>query len=53
MVQCQHVFEVDKSDGQVRCKICKDLDDEMELTIKEESSDQDLDDFYKTQINFE
>lgn len=53
MAQCQHVFEVDKSDGQVRCKVCKDLDDEMELAIKDEASNEDLDDFYNTQINFE
>lgn len=53
MSQCEHIFEMDKTDGQVKCKLCGDLDDEMQLVEEEQSEKEKLDDFYKTQESFE
>ena len=51
MKSCEHIFELDKQEGQVRCKICGDLDDEMQLA---NSTEKELaDEFYKTQESFE
>lgn len=53
MSQCEHIFEVDKTDGQVKCKLCGDLDDEMQLASNESLTKETLDEFYKTQVSFE
>lgn len=53
MTQCEHKFEVDPIDDQVRCTLCADLDDEMELVNKAETLKDEKDDFYATQVNFE
>ena len=53
MSQCEHKFEVDPKDGQVRCTLCGDLDDEMQLFNKKESLTDEKDDFYATQESFE
>lgn len=53
MSQCEHDFELDKSDGQVKCKLCGDFDDEMQLADANRSEKELLDDFYKTQESFE
>lgn len=53
MAQCMHVFERDPNNGEVRCKICADLDDEMQLVNPAQSNKEKLDDFYKTQESFE
>jgi hypothetical protein len=53
MSQCEHDFEVDERDGQVRCKFCQVSDDEMELPNKKQEEKDALDEFYKTQVNFE
>ena len=53
MSQCEHIFEIDKSDGQVKCRLCGDFDDEMQLAEKERSEKEIKDDFYKTQESFE
>jgi hypothetical protein len=52
-VQCSHEFAVDKIDGQVKCTLCGDLDDEMQLVNKEEEIHEEQDDFYATQVSFE
>ena len=53
MSQCEHIFEVDPKDDQVKCTLCGDLDDEMQLVNKKESRTDEKDDFYATQENFE
>ncbi len=53
MSQCEHIFEVDPTDGQVKCKLCGDFDDEMEVDYKEVSTKEQRDAFYKTQESFE
>jgi hypothetical protein len=53
MFCCDHIFELDQSDGQVRCRICKVLDDEMEIANQEICENEKLEEFYKSQVNFE
>jgi hypothetical protein len=53
MAQCEHEFEVDPKDDQVKCLLCGDLDDEMQLVNKAESLKDEKDDFYATQMSFE
>lgn len=53
MSQCVHIFELDKTDGQVKCILCGDFDDEMQIAEIEPSEKEKLDDFYKTQESFE
>ena len=53
MSQCEHEFAVDPSDDQVRCPLCGDLDDEMELVNRAEEIKDEEDDFYATQVSFE
>lgn len=53
MSQCEHKFEVDPKDDQVRCTLCGDLDDEMQLVNKDEQVNDEKDDFYATQESFE
>jgi hypothetical protein len=53
MTQCEHTFEVDPKDDQVKCTLCGDLDDEMQLANKEEEIKEEKDDFYATQESFE
>jgi hypothetical protein len=52
-VQCSHEFAIDKSDGQVKCTLCGDLDDEMQLVNVAEQTKEEKDDFYATQVSFE
>lgn len=52
-MQCSHEFAVDESDGQVKCTLCGDLDDEMQLMNKAEQIKEEKDDFYATQESFE
>jgi hypothetical protein len=53
MTQCEHDFQLDPTDGQVKCIRCGDLDDEMQLPNPGLEKKEEKDDFYKTQINFE
>lgn len=53
MSQCEHKFEADPLDGQVKCALCSDLDDEMELVNIAEELAGEKDDFYATQESFE
>jgi hypothetical protein len=53
MNQCVHTFEVDPKDDQVKCTLCSDLDDEMQLFNKKEEKADEKDDFYATQESFE
>ena len=53
MTQCEHLFEVDPADGEVRCTLCGDLDDEMQLPNPSLEASEELDDFYKSQESFE
>lgn len=53
MSQCEHNFEVDPKDDQVKCTLCSDLDDEMQLVNKGEQAEDAKDDFYATQESFE
>jgi hypothetical protein len=53
MAQCEHVFACDPTDDQVKCTLCGDLDDEMQLVNKAETLKDKQDDFYATQVNFE
>jgi len=53
MSQCEHNFEVDPIDDQVRCLLCSDPDDEMQLVNKGEERKDTMDDFYATQVSFE
>lgn len=53
MSQCEHVFELDPKDHQVKCIKCGDLDDEMQLANQSLEESEALDDFYKTQESFE
>jgi hypothetical protein len=52
-VQCSHEFAVDEIDGQVKCKLCGDLDDEMQLVNPVEEIRDEKDEFYATQTSFE
>lgn len=53
MTQCEHEFEVDPIDQQVKCILCGDFDDEMQLANKAEALKDEKDEFYATQVNFE
>jgi hypothetical protein len=53
MTQCKHTFAASKATGEVRCTLCGDFDDEMELVNKAESVKDERDDFYSTQVSFE
>ncbi len=53
MAQCEHKFEVDPKDDQVKCTLCRGYDDEMQLVNKAETLKDMKDDFYATQVNFE
>ncbi len=53
MVQCEHIFKLDPKDHQVRCTLCGDLDDEMQLVNPELEAIEEKDDFYRTQVSFE
>jgi hypothetical protein len=53
MTQCEHNFQLDLKDEQVRCTLCGDLDDEMQLVNKAEQVEDAKDDFYATQESFE
>lgn len=53
MSQCEHIFELDPVDKQVKCKLCGDLDDEMQLPNEGLTQKEVLDEFYKSQVNFE
>ncbi len=58
MSQCEHIFALDKIVGQVRCKRCGDLDDEMQLFNKQEElkeirREKLKDEFDSSQVNFE
>jgi hypothetical protein len=53
MSQCAHQFEADPATKEVRCIICGDLDDEMQLVNKEVAAEDARQDFYKTQESFE
>jgi hypothetical protein len=52
-VQCNHEFVANKINGEVRCSLCSDFDDEMELFNKAEEIKDENDDFYATQESFE
>ena len=53
MIQGEHDFQLDPTDGQVKCVKCGDLDDEMQLPNLELEKKEEQDDFYQTQVNFE
>jgi hypothetical protein len=53
MTQCEHNFQLDLTDGQVKCIKCGDFDDEMQLQNPGLEKKEENDDFYKTQVNFE
>lgn len=53
MAQCDHNFVLNKSSGEVRCSLCGDFDDEMQLFNKALEVKEEKDDFYATQVNFE
>lgn len=53
MSACEHVFELDLNDHQVKCGKCGDLDDEMQLPDKAAEEKDAMDDFYRTQESFE
>ena len=53
MTQCEHLFQVDPNDGQVKCAKCGDFDDEMELPNIAAAKRESLDEFYKSQESFE
>lgn len=53
MTQCEHVFQIDPMDGQVKCTLCGDFDDEMELPNAVVTKGEILDEFYKSQESFE
>ena len=59
MAQCEHDFQVDPKDGQVKCTKCGDLDDEMQLTNpglereEEEGEEEEREEFGKSQVTFE
>ena len=53
MTQCEHDFKLDKTDGQVKCTKCGDLDDEMQLPNPEQAKLDEQDELYKTQVTFE
>jgi hypothetical protein len=56
MIQCEHAFLLDHTDGQVKCSKCGDMDDEMQLfnkgeEVKEEHEEKNR--FFETQVDFE
>jgi len=53
MTQCEHNFQLDQTDDQVRCIKCGDLDDEMQLPNHELEKKEEQDEFYRTQVTFE
>jgi hypothetical protein len=53
MTQCIHDFALDHEDSQVKCTLCGDLDDEMELPNAAVTEGEILDDYYKSQVSFE
>ena len=56
MVQCEHIFKLDAKDHQVRCTLCGDFDDEMQLVnpeLEEREEREEREDFYRTQVSFE
>lgn len=53
MAQCEHVFQVDPIDGQVKCTKCGDLDDEMQVAIVEPTPKKTTIEFDKSQVSFE
>ncbi len=53
MTQCEHDFQVDPIDGQVRCIKCGDLDDEMQSTNPVVEPEKDQVEFDKSQVTFE
>ena len=53
MSQCEHQFQLDPKDGQVRCIKCGDLDDEMQLENVALEKQEEKDDFDKSQVSFE
>jgi hypothetical protein len=52
MAQCEHEFTANKKTGEVKCLLCGDLDDEMQLFNKEQEL-KEVDDFYASQVTFE
>jgi hypothetical protein len=52
-VQCNHEFVANKVNGEVKCRLCGDFDDEMELVNIAEQKQDEKDDFYATQVSFE
>jgi hypothetical protein len=53
MTQCEHAFELDPKDHQVKCIKCGDLDDEMQKDNPGLEAEEELDDYYKSQVSFE
>jgi hypothetical protein len=56
MSQCVHIFAQDEISGEVKCKRCGDLDDEMQLFNREEElkeAQREKDKFESSQVNFE
>ncbi len=53
MEQCEHDFQIDPVDGQVKCKKCGDYDDEMEIEIETPIAQAAEIEFDKSQISFE
>jgi hypothetical protein len=53
MSQCEHEFLLDELTKQVKCRKCGDLDDEMQLPNHTLESEEQKDEFYKTQVTFE
>lgn len=53
MAQCEHDFQVDPKDGQVKCTKCGDFDDEMQISIDEPVEIKEPIEFDKSQVSFE
>lgn len=53
MAQCDHDFQVDPKDGQVKCIKCGDFDDEMQSLAPEPASKEEPIEFDKSQVSFE
>lgn len=53
MTQCVHIFALDEVDDQVKCTLCGDLDDEMQLFNKEEELKEEKEEFDSSQTTFE
>lgn len=54
--QCEHVFELDLSLGEVRCVKCRDFDDEMQLPVlnpEAQDARDKLNEAQESQLNFE